>query len=255
MAAIAGAPAAAGRLAAHRVIYDLTLEHVSGGSVMAASGTMSYTVEATCGGWAVQQRLHLTTASRDGGSSDLTSDYATLESLDGRHFVFDMRQGPTGGAREEIKGDAALNQDGAGTASYTLPKASRVALPKGTLFPMHHTAAIVDAAASGQPWISPLLFDGTGVGGALSTFALFGHWGAPSPEPIAPSMAAMASGPVHVSYFGLKPGVSLPDFESIQRYYDNGVADRLHLDFGDFRMQASVRDFHLLPSRPAHCER
>jgi len=245
--------AAEADMASHRIVYDLSLEQVRGSDIVSASGTMTYQTQRTCAGWSVQQRLVLTTASRDGGSSDTKSEYATLESLDGRKFVFDTRQSGQDGVVTEFKGDAALDPDGGGTITYALPSAQHMKMPVGTLFPMHHTAAILEAAAAGHGDLSPSLFDGTGADGALSTYVLIsGRQPEATDAPVA-AMRTMPSWQVHVAYFTKKRDAMLPDFESDQRYFANGVADRIHLDFGDFRMSGTVHEFRLLPAPKQRC--
>ncbi|RFP06429.1 hypothetical protein BFX83_15825 [Komagataeibacter xylinus] len=43
-----------------------------------------------------------------------------------------------------------------------------------------------------------------------------------------------------------------PVFETGMRYFSNGVADRVDMDFGQFRMAGALREFRLLPA-PDHC--
>jgi len=40
-----------------------------------------------------------------------------------------------------------------------------------------------------------------------------------------------------------------PDYEVSLRYWENGVADDLDMDFGDFVMSGKLAEFKLLPHR------
>ena len=238
-------------LAAHKAVYDLALERIEGGDTVAASGTMTYQVRDTCTSWATQQQLRLHTVTRDGGASDVLSDYATLEGKDGRHLVFDMKQYADGAVSQQVRGEASISPDGSGVIHYSEPSRTVVTLPAGTLFPMAHTAAIIRAAEAGRKSIAPLLFDGTGTDGAQYTYVTILGWHAAPSKSDKQALAALGSSRVHVAFFSQKPTAITPDYESAMRYFDNGVADHLVMDFGDFAMKGTMRSFSL--ARPAHC--
>lgn len=238
-------------LAAHKAVYDLALDRIQSGDTVAASGTMTYQVRDTCTSWATQQQLRLHTVTRDGGASDMLSDYATLEGKDGRHLVFDMKQYADGTVTQQVRGEASLEGDGAGVIRYTQPSHKVVTLPAGTLFPMAHTEAIIRAAHDGRRSIAPLLFDGTGTDGAQYTYITILGWHAGPSASDKPQLAPLGSARVHVAFFSHNPSAITPDYESAMRYFDNGVADHLTMDFGDFVMKGAMRSFSLPKS--AHC--
>ncbi len=250
-AALETGPARAASLAAHRASYELSLDHVEGGGIVAATGHMTYQVTDTCTGWATQQQLRLQTVTRDGGPTSLVSDYATLESKDGHHLTFDMRQRVNGATTEQVRGEATMPASGAGSIGYTLPHPVRMELPPGTLFPMAHTLAILQAAEAGRKSLAPLLFDGTGPDGAQDTYVVITAWQPPPSQSDRPPLAALGSAQVHVAFFSRAPGTISPDYEAAMRYFSNGVSDRVLMDFGSFTMKATMRDFVL--AKPAHC--
>ncbi|TLU73058.1 cell envelope integrity EipB family protein [Lichenicoccus roseus] len=247
--------ALAASLAAHRATYELSLDRVEGGGVVAATGHMTYQVTDTCTGWATQQQLRLQTVTRDGGPTNLVSDYATLESKDGHHLTFDMRQRANGATTEQVRGEATIpapgSSDGAGSIAYTLPHPAKLALPPGTLFPMAHTLAILQAAEAGKKSLAPVLFDGTGPDGAQDTYVLITGLQPPPSQSDRPPLAALGSAQVHVAFFSRAPGTISPDYEAAMRYFSNGVSDRVLMDFGTFTMRATMHDFVL--GKPAHC--
>ncbi len=239
-------------LAAHRAAYDLTLDRVQSGETLAASGHMTYQVSDACSSWATQQRLDLRTVTRDGGAVELVSDYATLEAKDGRHLAFDMKQKSNGVVTQQIRGEAVLDASGAGRIRYTLPQNATVILPAGTLFPMAHTAAIIRAARAGLKSIAPTLFDGTGADGAQDTYVTILGWHAAPSGSDRPELARLGSSNVHVAFFSRAPNTISPDYESAMRYFDNGVSDRLRMDFGGFIMLGTMSGF-ALPKTPPRC--
>ena len=242
--------------AAHRALYDLTMESAKG-EITAAHGTMAYEVTDACDGWATRQRLSLTITNRDGQDIDTVSDYATWESKDGLSMRFRMHQTTDTAVTDQAEGDATLESTGGeGTIHYTVPQDVRMKLPKGTVFPMMHTEAILAAAADGKKFITLPLFDGTGDKGAQDSSVLILSWnptGGAAPDP---ALANMANGRVRSAFFDRvqsgeksKPDGS-PDYEVAMKYWANGVADDLHMDFTDFVMQGKLKEFALQPS---HC--
>ena len=235
-------------LAAHRATYDLSLNRVQGGDTVAASGSLSYQIGDSCTSWTTQQELRLHTVTRDGQAVDLVSDYATLEGKDGRHLAFDMKQRTNGQVAQQLRGDASMDPSG-GRIRYTLPHPTLLPLAAGTLFPMAHTAAIIHAARSGSKSIAPALFDGTGPDGAQDTYVTILGWRAPPSTSTEPVLARLGSSQVHVAFFSRTPGTITPDYESAMRYFDNGVADQLLMDFGGFTMRGTLRSL-VLPKQP-----
>ncbi len=241
----APAPAAAIELAGHKAVYDLTLDKVRG-DVTGAGGTMSYEVVDACDGWAVHQRLNMTITNRDGQDIEMVSDYTTWESKDGRQLRFRMRQTTEQAVTTDVAGEAELDGAGGGTVRYSQPEGQTKALGKGTLFPMAHTEEIIRAAMAGKRFIALPLFDGTGAEGAQDSTVAVASWGGPEPGRW-PDLAKLASGRVHVAFFDQAGNSQQPEYEVSMRYWANGVADDLLMDFGDFAMRGRLSTLALQP--------
>ncbi len=137
--------------------------------------------------------------------------------------------------------------DGSGIIAYTTPANTKLSMPPGTLFPMAHTEALLAAGAAGEKFISPILFDGTTADGAQATFVtILGHHG-PMPNTWAP-LAAIPSSDVDIAFYERKNDDENPDFRNQMRYFDDGVADNMALDFGDFVMTAKLVHLSIPPS-------
>ena len=236
-------------LAAHRALYRMTLDQSRSGDVVGASGTMGYEVIDACDGWAVRQRLDMTITNTDGQNIQMISDYATWESKDGLRFRFHVRQTTDGAVTSQTDGDAKLDRaGGAGVAHYTTPKQTTKQLPTGTLFPMAHTAALIAAAAEGKKYLTLPLFDGTDETGAESSSIVILDWRKPEESKWA-ALSQLPSTRVHIAFFGLDSDSMTPDYEVAMRYWENGVADDLRMDFGDFVMNAKMTNFAPQPRR------
>jgi hypothetical protein len=249
---VAQTPAiAAVELAAHTANYTLTLDNstASGGDVVAARGSMRYEVIDACEGWAVQQRLDMTITNHEGQDVQMVSDYTTWESKNGLKLRFRMRQTTDSAVTEETSGEATLEKPGGpGEIHYLTPHETTMTLPAGTVFPMAHTATIIAAAEQGRKFLAIPLFDGTGDTGGQDTSVVVTSWGKPRQDPY-PALAKLPSGRVHVAFFD--HGSMTPDYEVGMRYWENGVADGLKMNFGDFTMDGEMADFKLQP--PRHC--
>jgi hypothetical protein len=243
------APAAAMDLAAHRAFYKLTLGSTENSGVTNAAGAMEYEVIDGCQGWATQQRLDMTVLDREGGDTHTVSDYSTWESKDGREFRFRITQN-TNDQRDVRAGYAELPPGRPGFAVYSLPNPRRVTLPAGTLFPMAQTAAVLAAARAGKPFLSVPIFDGTATDAIENTFSIITQRGQVVPTSFAP-LAHLPTVMVHMGYFTTDTTQMLPDTLLAMRYWDNGVADQLTMDFGNFTMNGALAQFQLLPS---HCK-
>jgi|SRR5579872_321803 len=237
-------------LAAHRAIYNMTLSSSRGGEIIAATGTMGYEVIDACDGWAVRQRLSMALTNTDGQDIQMVSDYATWESKDGLKFRFHMKQTTDTAVTSQTDGDATLEKAGGpGVAHYTAPEDTTKKLPPGTLFPMAHTSAIIAGAEAGKKFIALPLFDGTDDAGAEDSSIVVLDWKKPEPNKYA-FIAALPSTRVRLAFFDRDKNSEVPTYQVGMRYWDNGVADNLQMDFGDFVMDAKLTE---LTPQPHKC--
>lgn len=234
----------AAELAEHRAMYALSLESARG-DVIAASGSMLYEVTDACDAWAVRQRLKMTLTNRDGQDIEMVSDYTTWESKDGLKLRFRLRQTTEDAVTSQVTGDATLERRGGpGVVRYSLPEDVTKPLPAGTLFPMAHTEVLLDAAKAGEKFLAVPLFDGTGAEGAQdSTVAIVG-W-APPQDSKWPTLSALPSSRVRVAFFGRESATQQPDYEVGMKYWANGIADNLQMDFGEFVMSGRITDLKI----------
>ena len=236
-------------LAAHRALYRLTLERARG-DVVAAQGTMGYEVIDACDGWAVRQRLDMNVTNAEGQTINMISDYATWEGKDGRRMRFHMKQTTDEAIASQTDGDATMEPNGGpGVAHYTSPHRTSIKLPPGTLFPMAHTAAIIEAARAGKRLLNLPLFDGTSETGAEDSSIAITSWDKPKPTRW-PALSKLPSTHVHIAFWDWDTKDMLPDYEVGMRYWENGVADDMTMDFGDFVMHAKLTQF---APQPRHC--
>jgi hypothetical protein len=240
-------------LAAHRALYELTKDSSipsrGGREIAAAHGTMGYEVVDVCDGWATRQRLRMTITNSDGQDTDMDSDYATWESKDGLSFRFHMVQKSDAAVTSQTDGNARLTRTGGtGDVEYKLPKDTKASLPAGTLFPMMHTLAIINAAREGKRFIALPLFDGTDDDGfEYSSIAVL-DW----KQPFAtdhPILNALPSTRVRIAFFDHASEASTPTYEVAMRYWENGIADAMIMDFGDFVMRAKLTELTPIPKR------
>jgi len=236
-------------LVAHRALYAMTLESARG-DVVAAHGTMGYEVIDACDGWAVRQRLDMQVTNAEGQTIDMISDYATWEGKDGKRMRFHMKQTTDEAIASQTDGDATMEPGGGpGVARYTSPRRMSIKLPPGTLFPMAHTAALIDAARAGKHLLNLPLFDGTSETGAEYSSIVITKWDKPRPTPW-PTLSKLPSTRVHIAFYDWASKDMLPDYEVGMRYWENGVADDMTMDFGDFVMHAKMTQF---APQPRHC--
>jgi len=235
--------------AAHRAFYTLTLSSSRGSDVISARGTMGYEVIDACDGWAVRQRLSMTLTNSDGQDIQMVSDYATWEAKDGLKFRFHMKQTTDSAVTSQTDGDAKLDKSGGpGEAHYTVPEDTTKPLPPGTLFPMAHTSAIIAAAQSGKKFLALPLFDGTDDSGAEDSSVVVLDWKKPEANKY-PFLAALPSTRVRLAFFDHASKGEVPTYQVGMRYWENGVADDMQMDFGDFVMKAKMTEFNLQPRR------
>ncbi|MBY0334580.1 MAG: cell envelope integrity EipB family protein [Acetobacteraceae bacterium] len=248
----AGAQPGADAMAAHRAAYKLTLDRArDNADIVNARGIMVYEVMDACDGWATRQRFTLVLTSRDGQEIDTGSDYSTFETKDGRRIRFSLTQTTQGAVTSRISGEAEVAPDGTGRARYVDPEPKEEDLPRGTILPMMHTIQALDAARRGQRLLVAPLFDGTSAEGAQDSTTVISAWQAAQPATRFPALAALGSARMRVAFFDRNDtsggGASAPEYEVGMRYFENGVADELKMDFGEFVIDGRMEELSVAP--------
>lgn len=238
-------------MAPHRAAYRLNLDRTrQGGEVVQAEGAMIFEVMDACDGWTTRQRLQLTVVDRAGSIVETASDYSTWESKDGKRLRFTLTQTAQGAVTQRISGEAELKGGEGGAVRYEAPAAQEMKLPSGTLLPMAHTIRALELARAGQRMLVAPLFDGTNEDGAQDTTTILSGWTAPQSEARFPLMANQGSARMRIAFFGkdANAGAMAPEYEVGLRYYANGVADEMNMDFGDFAVNAALQSLDTVPS-------
>ncbi len=244
-----GAEAMVGHRAAYRLVLDKARE---GANLARAEGVMLYEVVDACDGWATRQRFQLQLTDKDGTEVDTTSDYSTYETKDGSSIRFSLTQATGGAVSQRVAGEARLTPDG-GLARYTEPESKEEKLPKGTILPMVHTIRSLAAARAGTKLLTVPLFDGTSADGAQDTTTVLGAWTPPQASARLPGLANLGSARMRIAFFERKTdtgdsgGASAPDYEVGLRYYQNGVADEMNMDFGEFTVNGKIEELAIFP--------
>jgi len=249
----AGGPITPAQMAAHRAAYRLTLDRArDNADVIAARGAMLYEVVDACEGWATRQRFTMTVTGRDGQEIETTSDYSTFEQKDGRALRFTLTQTSQGAVSQRVAGEARLEPDGSGVVRYTEPAGKEVRLPPGTLLPTLHTIRALNLAREGQRLLVAPLFDGTSDDGAQDTTTVLSAWQPAAAVERFPALSALGSARMTVAFFdrsggGQGGGAATPEYEVSLRYYENGVADELRMNFGNFSVAGELAELQPIP--------
>lgn len=238
-------PLAARTLASHRGIYTLSLDRArENAGIIEVSGAMLYELIDACESWATRQRFTMTLRNREGTELETGSDYATLESMDGRTLRFSLTQVTQGAVSSRIAGQAVLGPDGSGLVRYSEPEVKELPIPSGTLLPNTHTIAALNAARAGQRLLVAPIFDGTSEDGAQESTTVLSPWQGPQPIAEAPGLSNLGSVRMRIAFFEPDAeqagGARTPSYEVSLRYFENGVADDMVMDFGDFTIRARL---------------
>jgi hypothetical protein len=238
-------------MAAHRGAYRLTLERARDNSDVAqVEGAMVFEVADACEGWATRQRFTMTITDRAGDVVETTSEYSTFEYKNARRLRFSMVQTAQGAVTQRLGGEALMNADGSGTVRYTDPAAREEPLAAGTMLPMQHTIEALRVARSGGRILVVSIFDGTDEEGAQDTTTIMAGWQPAQPHPRFEALSPLASARMRIAFFGRDAqagGAAAPDYEVGLRYYENGIADELQMDFGDFVLAGRLDKLEVLP--------
>ncbi|MGH6932756.1 MAG: cell envelope integrity EipB family protein [Dongiaceae bacterium] len=236
--------------APHRAVYEMSLQSGSGRSeVSDVSGTMLYEWQDSCDGWSLTQRTAMRLLYATGDELDLGWNLVSWESKDGMRYRFFVRKLENGELTEEFRGEARLDGKGeGGTAEYSLPEKRTVKLPVGTLFPSHHTFALIERIEANERLFWATVFDGSDGEGLFDVNAVVANRLPAESETTGTRemLKEIPSSRVHLAFFDAKATATEPEHEQTLRLYYNGVVEDLVLDFGDFEVAAKLKELKKL---------
>lgn len=233
-------------LSPHRAIYEVSLLKTnSGGNVSNARGAVSLEWRESCDGWKVDQRFRLQLAMEGGRDVQTDIAFSSFEQKDGTKYTFNSKTTRNGRQTRRFKGEVErAGPDAAAVARYSLPSRQSLSLPAGTLFPMQHTQAMLDAAARGDRQISAKFFEGPRPEESpfdASALILGG------PQDAKDGVAGAYGKPidlnwwrVRVAYFTSGTNNSEPDFELGIDLQEDGIAQGITFDYRDFSLAGKL---------------
>ena len=250
LAAFTASSAALAALESHRAAYRLKLDNSHRMSGLAGvNGGLVIEWQRACDGWLSHQRLGFVAATE--GGADFTHDvrFSSWEASDGSAMRYTVRSYDGDRLREEYMGKARIDSaESGGTASFTKPDEREVPLPPGTVFPADHFNRILAEADKGNAFISHEVFDGWGFDALTQVTSVIGQQRAyePSNDRELSSKPDAEAWPVSMAYYNLVDQSDVPEFEAKFMLTEEGVLQELLLDYGDFRLKATLSEFERL---------
>ncbi len=264
IAANAAGPGEPATLAPHRAVYEITLDKARAGAGMSdLTGRMVYELTGShCDGYTQTMRFVTRSISQEGDPSvnDLRS--TTVEDTGAKTFKFNSSQYRDDQQTETTSGDAVRpSPDAPIKVEVVKPKKLALTIGADALFPVQHSIALLGAARAGKSIFSADLYDGSEKGEKVyATTAAIGRRVAPGKAAKTPDvknsekLENLAAWPVSLSYFDKKAEKSdgTPSYELAFLFFENGVSQRLFIDYGDFSIRGALKDLTFLDA-PA-CE-
>jgi hypothetical protein len=257
LAALGAVPAfaGAGALAAHRAVYDLSLDaSANAGDIASISGrlVMEFT-GSSCAGYNSKLRFVTQTEDPDGGEQVTDSRSSTFEGPAGLTFANETYTDET--LAEESKGTASRKDKGIDVA-LTKPADKHFGLGANVVFPTEQIEKIIAAAKNGERFLYLDVYDGSEDGETVfQTAAVIGPESssaddiANEPAIKAAGMAGMRHWPLTLSYFDKSNGGDEEPFYVMSFViYENGIGRKLRIDYGDFALMGKLTELDILPA-------
>lgn len=243
------ASAGAAQLLSHRALYRVSLGG-DAGRIQDATGAAAMDLERTCDGWIISQRMTTDMAVGDDQTLRMETRFAGWESMDHQKYRFAVRNS-VGDEHETFKGNAEAGSANApGSVTYTVPRQGKLALPDGVLFPIGHIKRLIDAATAVRQMVSATVFEGSDkVGTRLATtFIRPSASQRSAAHSVTGKFSATRAWTMRTAYFPATGTGSVPDFEVQATQFENGVADDILLDYGEFSVLLTLQSVEALPA-------
>lgn len=250
LAALTASSTAFAALESHRAAYRLKLDRSHRMSGLAGvNGGLVIEWRRSCDGWLSHQRLGFIAAAERGGDFSHDVRFSSWESIDGSQMRYTVRSFDGDRLREEYMGSARIDSfESGGVASFTKPDQRDVVLPPGTVFPADHFNRLLIEAEQGQSFVTHEVFDGWGFDALTQVTSVIGNLRPyePSNDRELPAQPNAEAWPVNMAYYSLSEQSDSPEFEAEFMLTEGGVLQELLLDYGDFRLKATLSEFEAL---------
>ena len=233
---------AAAEFIPHRAYYKMSLLWAKAGTGIAnIDGDLAADWDQSCAGWTLTQKSVLNIYSPDGRKRvSLKSTISTWESADGGEYRFQVSNATNNRKTDVVEGVARVPRDKSkkGWADFNQPKKKRVELPAGTMFPTMHTIYVLKRLHKAPTIVSKDVFDGLTEQGLHQINAVVGP--RTKKRSTMDGLTGRSSWPVQLAFFKPQSTASEPDYEIGMHLYDNGVGDNLVIDYGNFKVRATL---------------
>ena len=244
------------KLAAHRAIYEMTLDDArSASGITGIDGRMVFEFTGSeCDGYSLNMRM-VTQMTNSQGQTNLTDlRSSTWEQGDGQKFRFQSAQYLNDKLGDVTMGRAVRETPNeAVQVKLSQPSTAELNLSGPLLFPTQHSFALIAAARTGQGLFQARVYDGSEKGQKVyDTTAFIGTEVQPGDdpklEPVAKDkgLGELPSWPVSIGYFEAKGGDLTPSYQIDFRLYENGVSRELLIDYGDFSIHGTLTSLEYL---------
>ena len=262
--AVPSRPAAAGsapefdaiakHLVSHRALYTVSVARLDPRNYRnGVSGGLSIEFVNACDGYVLNQRFLIQTDTEDGTTlNDMVLN--SWESGDGDSFRFKLKDEVNGDIDQQLNGDAVLSgPHRGGVVRFTRPDDTELKLPPGILFPTAHTIRLLHLAETGQHWLPAAIYDGSSADGYADVGGFVSNPLPPeaTKRKVLAPLNGLRSWRVRLGYFPSEQHQETPDYEIAYRLYENGVADDIVFDYGDYAIRASLIRLEIKPRD--HC--
>lgn len=249
---------AAAVLAAHRAVYDLSLDDATDESgITGLTGRMVYEFDGSaCEGYTTTFRF---VTRIDGEETSRLSDLqtTTYEDGEGKTFNFVTRSFLDQVLDKEVKGSATLGEDE--TAVQLVKPEPKSVSVEPTQFPTQHLLELIENARRSENFYETTLFDGSeNADKVLTTTVVIGDKEGVLREEGSEAVSEIDGEqfwPVEIAYFDLSEGngEETPSYRIAFKLYENGITRDLLMDYGDFAMKGELVDLEMLGSGTAGC--
>lgn len=249
-----GSPAAA-KMVAHKAFYSLELGQVRpGGNITGARGNMGLELKETCDGWTMSQTLFMELDMPDGREFRQDLRFTGWESPDATEYRF-FASNRIDNNREDFRGNARMDKRGGpGYAYFKVPENKKIPLPEETMFPIRHTAWLIERAQAGVRLATGIVFDGADGEGPQRVSAFIGpkldadrHGARDMVKGMEP-MLARPGWKIRMAFYALDSRESVPDYEVEVLQLDNGIVPTMLLDYREFTVRLKLERLEILPS-------
>ena len=238
-------PTLASQLLSHKATYNLNVENIKENSFLeGGQGQTFFEINEVCDGWNVKEDYVLIYELPNKRTANSISSYTTFENVRGTKHSFELNEKSEFNGENTYQGFAEKINDKI-LVSIIKQSIKKISFKENILFPVEHLRKVIEAAQKGETLFTSKVFFGNEDKNLVKIVSAFISKERKSKYQNIEYLRDKMIWPIKLAFYTQDKKKIKPDYEITLELDKLGVVHSYLVDYGDFQVKASLKDFKI----------